>query len=106
MKAPLLLACVLATAACGWIRDGRWQVYQKEGTQAFTRRRYDEAEVQWKAALALAERFGMQDPRLGTTLDSLAQLYVAQGRYAEAEPLYVRAQQVWEASWGPHHPAV
>jgi tetratricopeptide (TPR) repeat protein len=35
----------------------------------------------------------------------LAALYQAQGRYAEAEPLLVRAREIYEAALGPGHPS-
>ncbi len=67
---------------------------------------YPEAEKQWSAALKEAEGFGPQDPRLATTLNNLAGLYQAQGRYAEAEPLYKRALAIIEKALGPEHPPV
>ncbi len=36
----------------------------------------------------------------------LAELYRAQGRYAEAEPLYQRALAIAEKALGPEHPHV
>jgi tetratricopeptide (TPR) repeat protein len=38
------------------------------------------------------------------TLNSLALLYVARGRYSEAEPLYRRALTIDETALGPEHP--
>jgi len=40
------------------------------------------------------------------TLNNLAILYKAAGRYAEAEPLYQRALTIFEAALGPAHPKV
>ncbi len=39
-------------------------------------------------------------------LNNLALLYKAQGRYAEAEPLYKRSLAIDEKALGPEHPAV
>ncbi len=39
-------------------------------------------------------------------LNNLAALYEAQGRYAEAEPLYKRALAIWEKALGPEHPSL
>ena len=36
----------------------------------------------------------------------LAELYRAQGQYAQAEPLYKRALAIYEKALGPEHPAV
>ena len=40
------------------------------------------------------------------SLNNLAALYQAQGRYAEAEPLYKRALAIDEKALGPDHPDV
>ncbi|MEO1610090.1 MAG: alpha/beta hydrolase, partial [Pseudomonadota bacterium] len=45
-------------------------------------------------------------PKVGTTLNNLAGLYGAQGRYAEAEPLYKRSLSIREKALGPDHPDV
>jgi len=38
--------------------------------------------------------------------NNLAYLYNAQGRYADAEPLYQRALAICEQRFGPNHPHV
>ncbi len=43
---------------------------------------------------------------MATSLNNLAELYPAQGRYAEAEPLYQRALAISEKALGPEHPDV
>ncbi len=43
---------------------------------------------------------------MGTSLNNLAELYRAQGKYAEAEPLYKRALAIREKALGPEHPHV
>ena len=40
------------------------------------------------------------------SLNNLAWLYAAQGRYAKAEPLYKRALAIVEKALGPDHPNV
>jgi tetratricopeptide (TPR) repeat protein len=50
-------------------------------------------------ALSIAEQtFGPDHPRVGITLNNLANVYQAEGRYAEAEALYERAKSLpgWE----------
>jgi len=42
---------------------------------------------------------------LSTALDSLAGLYMDQGRYGEAEPLYEEAKRIVERVLGPDHPS-
>ena len=45
-------------------------------------------------------------PYLAMSLNNLAGLYQAQGRYAEAEPLYERALTIFEKALGPERPDV
>ena len=62
--------------------------------------------------VALAERayqlarqtFGPRHPDTLESLNNLATLYQAQGRYGEAEPLYHEALQARRETLGPHHP--
>jgi CHAT domain-containing protein len=58
-------------------------------------------------ALAIAEKaFGPDHPAVGTGLNNLAIVFRAEGRYAEAEPLYTRALAIDEKALGPDHPDV
>lgn len=43
---------------------------------------------------------------MGQSLNNLAALYQAQGRYAEAEPLKKRSMEIFEKTLGKHHPDV
>jgi tetratricopeptide (TPR) repeat protein len=75
--------------------------------------RYPEAEPLAKRALAIREKkraiaiyekaFGPEHPDLGAQLGNQARLYQAQGRYAEAEPLYQRALTIQEKVHGSNH---
>ena len=49
---------------------------------------------------------GSEHPDVATVLDSLAGLYKAQGKYAEAGPQYRRALAILEKALGPEHPNV
>ncbi len=73
-----------------------WQGHMDAGVQTYLENNYTEAEKQLVAALKEAEGFGPQDPRLATTLNNLAALYHAQGKYADAEPLHKRALAIIE----------
>jgi esterase/lipase superfamily enzyme len=53
-----------------------------------------------------SQLFGPHHPDVGTPLNNLAELYRAQGRFAEAEPLYKRALSIREKALGPDHPDV
>ncbi len=43
---------------------------------------------------------------MATSLNNLAVLYQAQGKYTEAEPLYKRALAITEKALGPEHPTM
>ena len=44
---------------------------------------------------------GNKHPDAATTLNNLAELYMQQGKYEEAEPLYKRSLEITEKSLGP-----
>eukprot|EP00633_Aureoumbra_lagunensis_P013682 CAMPEP_0197343580 /NCGR_PEP_ID=MMETSP0893-20130614/821_1 /TAXON_ID=44058 ORGANISM="Aureoumbra lagunensis, Strain CCMP1510" /NCGR_SAMPLE_ID=MMETSP0893 /ASSEMBLY_ACC=CAM_ASM_000539 /LENGTH=74 /DNA_ID=CAMNT_0042849375 /DNA_START=1 /DNA_END=221 /DNA_ORIENTATION=- len=49
---------------------------------------------------------GSNHPDVATTLNDLAGLLQAQGKYDEAKPLFERAIEIWEKVHGPNHPHV
>ena len=65
---------------------------------------YREAEKQLKAALKSSRDFASNDPKLMNTLRDLAQVYRAQSKYAEAEPLMERHLALKERFLGKFHP--
>ena len=97
------LVC-LATAAYG--QGSPWETYMAAGDKAYHEGDYPEAVKEWVAAVKEAEGFGPQDPRLATSLNDLGEVYLLQGRYAEAEPLLKRALAIRENALGPEHPKV
>ncbi len=85
-------------------QETRWDSIMADAAKAYQQADYAEAEKLFLAALKEAEKFGEQDPRLATSLNNLALLYDAQGKYAQAEPLYRRALAIREKALGPEHP--
>ena len=58
-----------------------------------------------KKALEVANRdFGPTHPNVAQSLSNLADLYSAQGRHAEADPLYKRARAMKEKRLAPSTP--
>ena len=76
------------------------------GVKAYRQGRYAEAERQFKAAISEAEKFGEQDTRFATSLEKLAEVYGAQGKYGEAEALFKRELAISEKALGSDHPNV
>jgi tetratricopeptide (TPR) repeat protein len=61
----------------------------------------------YKRSLSIREKaLGPDHPGVARVLGHLADLYQAQGRYADAEPLYKRALAIQEKTLGPDHPDV
>ena len=52
------------------------------------------------------KQFDAADPRLSTSLNNLAALYDAKGKYRDAEPLYRRSLALAEQALGPENPNV
>lgn len=55
--------------------------------------------------MAIKEKvFGADHPSAASSLDNLAELYVSQGKYDQAEPLHRRALAIREKALGSNHP--
>jgi tetratricopeptide (TPR) repeat protein len=66
-----------------------------------------EAEPLYQRSLVIWEKaLGSEHPDVATSLNNLATLSRAQGRYAQAEPLLRRSLAIWEKALGPEHPDV
>ena len=102
----LFLILILLAAAPALAQTSAWEESMASAYEAYQASRFAEAEKLFLSALATAEDFGPQDPRLATTLNNLAELQRAQGRYAKAEPLYKRSLGILEKALGPEHPDV
>jgi tetratricopeptide (TPR) repeat protein len=73
------------------------------GKSAYEKGQYGEAIREYKAALDQAESFGFKDPRFAATLNQLGEVFRAQGRYEEAEPLFRQALTLQEQTFGPRN---
>ncbi len=61
-----------------------------------------DAEPLYKRFLAILEKaLGPEHPNVAMSLNNLALLYEAQGRYGDAEPLYKRSLAISEKVLGP-----
>ncbi|MGE0200162.1 MAG: tetratricopeptide repeat protein [Candidatus Melainabacteria bacterium] len=87
-----------------------WEAYTDAGNRAVEYGDYAQAEKQYQYAVAAGETMsgkkGAGTSKLGQALNNLAEIYRIQGRYAEAEPLYLRAIQVKEKALGNTHPSL
>ena len=81
----------------------RWEHYMAEGAKAYQDGQESNAEMFYLAALENLQNAGSEDPRLAATLNTLAVLYHAQKKYAQAEPLYQQVLKLLEQTVGPDH---
>ena len=79
---------------------GRRAEPQRSRPHLSGRGRYSEAEPLFAARSPSARRCGPDHPSVAQTLNQLAALYAAQGRYADAEPLRERALTIMEKAYG------
>jgi tetratricopeptide (TPR) repeat protein len=54
----------------------------------------------------MEKKLGEDHPDVATSLNNLADLYRKQGRYPEAEPLFLRSLSIKEKQLGADHPSV
>src|SRR5262249_41301251 len=80
-----------------------WSYYQQEAEKAAKLGNRGQSEVMWQAALTIAEGFSNRDPRLAYTLENIASLHFAAGRYQRAEMFCKRALSVTTAIYGNMH---
>ncbi|MBY0358710.1 MAG: tetratricopeptide repeat protein [Candidatus Obscuribacterales bacterium] len=83
-----------------------WNDLIEAGNQAYENGKIPEAEVKFLAALEIAEKFGEEDHRLALSLNNLAAIYHAEGKYTMAEPLYQRALDLRVRIHGESHPDI
>ena len=83
-----------------------WETYRDAGKQAHAEGRFGEAEAQFQAAIEKAEEFGKEDPRYAESVEGLAEVYMATGQYARAEPLRREVLRIRQQALGPDHPQV
>ncbi len=99
----LLVAALTGLPVC---QSQSWEQYMNAAAFAYQDENFDEAEQWFLAAEQAALGFEPSDPRLAITLGNLADLYHAQARDAEAEPLYQQALTLLERIDGPDSPRV
>src|ERR1043166_4096585 len=72
-----------------------WQLYQDQGTRAYSEGRVAEAEQLFEKAILEAKKARPADIRLADSLSSLAAVYKDAHRYQESERLYRQATGIY-----------
>lgn len=78
-----------------------WKGLVVQALYASGENQYAKAEQLFLKAVHEAERFGLKDARVGTTLNSLGLVYRAEKKYSDAENAYRRALVILEGAYGP-----
>src|SRR5687767_15188261 len=86
--------------------DSAWRSSYDAGVQDYLQGHYLQAESAFGSGLQIAEVFGSHDPRFATSLNNLAEVLRALGKYSDAEPLYRQALDIRTAAFGRDHPHV
>lgn len=102
--AGILLPLICASVSLA--NDILWESYIEAGKKSFQQSRYAAAEELFSAALKEAENLGSNNPRIATSLHSLAVVYQYEGKYDQALKLYRRALEINERTLGKEHPQV
>lgn len=77
-----------------------WWIYKEKAEEAAEKGNFSQAEAMWLSAMMECKEFGENDERLAHTLDQLASLYFAIGKYEQAEMFCRQAYDVALAVFG------
>gem|GEM_PF-1160375 len=105
-----ILGLALGALGAGEDEDARllrmksWAACLEAGTQAYQQHHFAEGEALLARAVAEAESFGPQDPRVAESLTALADCYRMQRKYEEAEACCLRALRIEEKRLGSDDP--
>ena len=105
VRTQLSIFLVIGTAllAATGCHEVMWAAKGRTGVTAYERGRFGEAEKNFKQALGMMRTLRPQQPYI---LDELAVLYETQGKYGEAEQLYLQSLEIREKYRGTEHPEV
>jgi len=85
-------------------QENQWDKHMKAAEKAYASHKLQNADKEFKAALAETRNFPVNDMRTAETLSKFASLNVIRERYADAEVLSRQAMTIVEASAGPDDP--
>ncbi len=78
-----------------------WQKQVLNGMRASSENNLAQAETFFLRTVHEPEAFGPQDPRLGSSLNSLGLVYHSRGKYRDAERVYLRGIKIFLLVYGP-----
>ncbi|MDR3616789.1 MAG: tetratricopeptide repeat protein [Candidatus Obscuribacterales bacterium] len=96
MRSLFLVLLLLSLSLPVWAQSGAWVQLYEAAQMDIGMTRWSEAESALKTAMPFAEALGRTDLRYAFTMGSLGRVYVAEDRFAEAEPLLLKAIDLLE----------
>src|ERR1700746_3962016 len=98
MSFPIRISLV-AAVVISWVcpaagQKASWEAETEAGHQAYLQGHYAEAQNYFLAAIKSAQQEGDDDARNVTARNNLAALYMREGRYSDAEQLYLQALSI------------
>ena len=97
----ILISAVAPSIARAQGADEAWQNYLMQALYLAGAKDFAKSEAVFQQALHEAQRFGVNDARIGTTLNSLGLVYRAEKKLAEADATFRRAAPILETNYGP-----
>ncbi|MBX9572476.1 MAG: tetratricopeptide repeat protein [Candidatus Obscuribacterales bacterium] len=107
----LLLSATIALGSSGLLAQVAWaankfEMYSTSAEKAYGAQDYPEAEKNFLEALNESGKLEKGDKRPATTMYNLALVYQAQGKYKEAEDMFVKAKDAFVGFYGADHQRV
>lgn len=99
-RIPGIVLTAAAVLSCG---QQSWEDVMQAGEASLQKGQYQEAERTFSAAVKKAEAFGAHDRRVAVSLSRLGQALSAQGKFVEAEPVYLQALTIYQEVHGENH---
>jgi tetratricopeptide (TPR) repeat protein len=85
---------LLSSPAAAQLGDDAWKDLVADGQHAAGSKEFPKAEQLYLKALHEAERFAIDDWRVGATLEGLGQVYRAEKKFTEGESAYKRSRDI------------
>jgi tetratricopeptide (TPR) repeat protein len=95
--ASLATGCGVLNADLG--AEKEWRDHLNRAASESRLEHYPQSEAQFKEAVACAEKFGTDDPRLARTLVEYARVLITRDEYREAEAALLRAKSIYRRNY-------
>ena len=106
-KISLTIVIVSTLGLNAFAQDELWQTLNAEILKLSQKGKYFDAVLVARNAVKFAEKnYGLNHPKLATSMNNLATLFRIIGRYDDAEIYYSQALIIRNNALGYHHPSV